>query len=127
MLGSLPRLRPLILAEEVAFPQLITKFPQPITKLMVRLEQHKFYSATKEWRSESLVHKSTSQPNLGQGKSKEIESREGGIFMTYLRTGCGLDLEQVQLSFPVLAWAFPVSVMAIVTALAPVGVSLSIC
>ena len=86
MLGSLPRLRPLILAEEVAFPQLITKFPQPITKLMVRLEQHKFYSATKEWRSESLVHKSTSQPNLGQGKSKEIESREGGIFMTYLRT-----------------------------------------
>ena len=40
---------------------------------------------TKEWRSESLVHKSSSQPNLGQGKSKEIESREGGIFMTYLR------------------------------------------
>ena len=53
---------------------------------MVRLEQHKFYSMTKEWRSESLVHKSTSQPSLGQGKSKEIESREGGIFMTYLRT-----------------------------------------
>ena len=52
---------------------------------MVRLEQHKFYSMTKEWRSESLVHKSSSQPNLGQGKSKQIESREGGIFMTYLR------------------------------------------
>ena len=41
---------------------------------------------TKEWKSESLVHKSTSHPNLGQGKSKEIESREGGIFTTYLRT-----------------------------------------
>ena len=83
VLGSEPRLRPLFLAEEVAFP---LRFPQPITKLMVRMEQHKFYSMTKEWRSESLVHKSTSQPNLGQGKSKEIESREGGIFMTYLRT-----------------------------------------
>lgn len=47
--------------------------------------------------------------------------------MTYLTTGCGLDLEQMQLSFPFLAWAFPVSVMAIVTTLAPVGVSLSIC
>ena len=59
-------------------------------------------------------------------KGKDLE-RMGGIFMTYLRTGCGLDLEQVQLSFPVLVWAFPVSVMAIVTALAPVGVSFSIC
>ena len=53
---------------------------------MVRLEQNKFYSMTKEWRSENLVHKSSSQPNLGQGKSKQIESREGVIFMTYLRT-----------------------------------------
>ena len=39
VLGSEPRLRPLFLAEEVAFP---LRFPQPITKLMVRLEQHKF-------------------------------------------------------------------------------------
>ena len=59
-------------------------------------------------------------------KGKDLE-RMGGIFMTYLRAGCGLDLEQVQLSFPVLVWAFPVSVMAIATALAPVGVSFSIC
>ena len=52
VLGSEPRLRFLILAEEVVFP---LRFPQPITKLMVRLEQHKFYSMIKEWRSESLV------------------------------------------------------------------------
>ena len=69
VLGSEPGLRPLFLAEEVAFP---LRFQKPITKLMVRLGQHKFYSMTKEWRSESLVHKSTSQPNLGQGKSKDF-------------------------------------------------------
>lgn len=71
---------------------------------MVRLEQHKFYSATKEWRSESLVHKSTSQPNLGQGKSKEIESREGGIFMTYLRIRVWFGYETEATLILVLVW-----------------------
>ena len=69
VLGSKPRLRPLFLAEEVAFP---LRFQKPITKLMVRLGQHKFYSMTKEWRRESLVHKSTSQPNLVKVKARKL-------------------------------------------------------
>lgn len=78
---------------------------------MVRLEQHKFYSMSKEWRSESLVHKSSSQPSLGQGKSKEIESREGGLFMTYLSTRVWFGPEG-QHSFLVLVW---IVVMTIVS------------
>ena len=38
---------------------------------MLRLEQHKLHSMAKEWRSVNLVHKSTSQPNLG-GDTKYI-------------------------------------------------------
>ena len=76
------------------------------------------FSTQAGWRKQ--IHK------RAEVKGKDLE-RLGGIFMTYLRTGCGLDLEQMQLSFPVLVWAFPVSVVAIVTALAPVGVSFSIC
>ena len=59
---------------------------------------------TKEWRSESLVHKSTSHPNLGQGKSKEIESREGGIFMTYLRIRVWFGPKIEETLFLVLVW-----------------------
>ena len=37
---------------EVLFP---LRFPQPISKLMVRLVEHKLCSVTKEWKSADLV------------------------------------------------------------------------
>ena len=45
---------------EVLFP---LRFPQSISKLMVRLVEHKLCSVTKERKSADLVCKSTSQPN----------------------------------------------------------------
>lgn len=39
---------------------------QPITKPKLRLEQNKFYSVAKEWKSGNLLGKSTSQTNFSQ-------------------------------------------------------------
>ena len=108
---------------------------EPITKLMLRLEQHKLYSVAKEWRSGNLVCKSISQPSLGwrqqiyrrvKTKGRELE-RVGGTFMTCHENReqrCGLDPELTQLTFSVLVWAFPV-VMAAVNCLVLLGVSFS--
>ena len=41
------------------------EFAQPVTQLMLRLEQHKIYSMAKDWRSGNLVSKSISQPDSG--------------------------------------------------------------
>ena len=59
---------------EVLFP---LRFPQPISKLMVRLVEHKLCSVTKEWKSADLVCKSTSQPNWVY-RRVEVKGRESG-------------------------------------------------
>ena len=52
-------------------------FPQPISKLMVRLVEHKLCSVTKEWKSGDLVCKSTSQPDWVY-RRVEVKGRESG-------------------------------------------------
>ena len=53
------------------------RFPQQISKLMVRLVEHKLCSVTKEWKSGDLVCKSTSQPNWVY-RRVEVKGRESG-------------------------------------------------
>ena len=110
----------------------------PITKPMLRLEQHKLYSMAKEWRSGNLACKLTSQPSLGwrhqihrrvEIKGRELE-RVGGTFMTChenreqrTEVWFGPRTDATLLFRPCMG--FPVVVMAAVNCLMLLGVSFS--
>ena len=86
---------------------------QPITKLVLRLVQHKLYSMTKEWRSENIVHKSTSQLSSGEDtihkrvkvKGRELE-RVGGIFTSNNRSVAWCPFDTKILLSPCMDFSF---------------------